>query len=180
MEWLLYLVALVFCLLGVMCVASIVVSIPGGWILLGMALIIELVDWLYLPPDRAQTFGWWPLGISAALIVAGELVEFLAGAAGAKGGGGSKRGMVGAVIGGIVGALAFTFLVPLIGTLIGAVLGTFIGAVIGEVSGEQSKTLRGSMKPALGATIGRLFGSMGKLMLTVIAWAILSVAAFWP
>ena len=182
MEWLLYVVALIFCLLGVACVASIIVSVPGGWTLLGLALIIELIDGLYLPAERAQTFGWWPLGLSAGLILLGELVEFLAGAAGAKGGGGSKRGMVGAVIGGIAGALAFTFFipVPLIGTLIGAVLGTFMGAVLGEVSGDQAKTLRGSMKPALGATIGRIFGSMGKVMLTIVAWAILSVAAFWP
>lgn len=182
MEWLLYLVAILFCITGLLCVASIIISVPGGWVMLGLALVIELVDALYLPAGREQTFGWWVLGASAGLLALGELVEFAAGAAGAKGGGGSRRGMVGALVGGIVGAIGMTLFltVPLVGTLIGAVVGTFLGAVIGEVTGAQPKTVRGSMKPAIGATIGRLVGSMGKLMLTIAAWIALSVAAFVP
>lgn len=181
MEWLLYLVAGLFALAGVVLVALSIVSVPGGWIMLGLALIIELCDGLYLPPERNQTYDWWVLGISAVLLALGELVEFLAGAAGVKHGGGSRRGMVGAILGGIGGAIAFTLFVPipLIGTLIGAVLGTFAGAVLGEISGDQPKTMRGSMKPAIGATIGRIAGSMSKILLSIIAWAILTVSAFW-
>lgn len=181
MEWILYIVAALFCLLGALCVASIVVGLPGGWIMLGLALIIEATDGLYLPPERPQTFGWWVLGACAGLLAIGEIVELAAGAAGAKSGGGGKRGMWGALIGGILGALFLTFFIPIpiVGTLIGAVIGTFIGAVVGEVTGEQAKTVRGSMKPALGATIGRVIGTVGKIGIAIAVWITLSVAAFW-
>lgn len=182
MEWIMYMVATLFCLLGALCVASIVLSLPGGWIMLGLALIIEFIDRFYLPDDRQQTFGWWVLAASAGLLTLGELIEFAAGAAGAKTGGGSKRGMIGALIGGVLGAILLTGLVPIpiVGTLVGAVIGTFAGAIIGEVSGEQPKTMRGSIKPALGATIGRIIGTASKLALTIAVWITLSVAAFWP
>jgi uncharacterized protein YqgC (DUF456 family) len=112
----------------------------------------------------------------------GELIEFAAGAAGAKRGGAGRRGMIGALIGGIVGALLLTpFIpVPVVGTLIGAIIGTFIGAVLGEVTGLEPKTVRGSMKPALGATIGRVAGTVGKMGTAIVVWLTLSVAAFWP
>lgn len=180
MEWMAYFVAMLFAAVGALCVASIIFSIPGGWIMLGVALLIEWLDQLYLPAGNQQTFNWWLLGMCAGLLGLGELLEFVAGAAGAKGGGGSKRGMVGALIGGILGAIFFTVFIPIpvVGSLIGAVIGTFIGAVAGETSGERAKTVRGSIRPALGATIGRVFGTMGKLLITIIVWATLSVAAF--
>jgi uncharacterized protein len=188
MEWLLYIVAGLFSLLGLVAVASIVVSLPGAWIILGLALIVELVDSLYLPSGdggsggATQTFGWWLLGVCAGLALLGEIIEFAAGAAGAKAGGAGKRGMIGALIGGIVGAIGLTILlpIPVVGTLIGALVGTFAGAVIGEVTGEQAKTVKGSVKPAIGATIGRIGGSFAKLCLAFAIWIALSVAAFWP
>ncbi len=182
MEWLLYLVAFLLSLTGLVLVALCIVGVPGGWIMLGLAFLIEYLDQFYLTPEHTQTFDWWVLGICAALLAVGELIEFLAGAAGVKTGGGSRRGMVGAIIGGIVGAIAFTLFIPIppFGTLIGAIAGTFGGAVLGEVTGEQPKSVRGSMKPAVGATIGRLAGSMGRILITTIVWAILSVSAFLP
>lgn len=181
MEWITYLVATIFCLLGFVCVGSIIVSIPGTWIMIGLALVIELVDSVYLPPERSQTFGWWVLMVCAVLAGVGEVIEMAAGAAGAKKGGGSRRGMIGALIGGIVGALGLTFLlpIPLVGTLIGALVGTFAGAVVGEVTGEKAKTVKGSMKPAIGATIGRVVGSLGKILIALAVWILLSVHAFW-
>jgi uncharacterized protein YqgC (DUF456 family) len=182
MEWLLYVIAALFCLIGLGLVVSCLVSVPGGWIMLALALIIEFLDSIYLPAEKAQTFGWWSLGICAALLVIGELIELAASAAGVKGGGGTKRGMTGAIIGGIGGAFAFTVLLPIppLGTLIGAVVGSFAGAVVGETTGLNARTVRGSMKPAVGATIGRIVGTMGKILLVAAVWAILSVAAFWP
>jgi hypothetical protein len=66
-TWLMYLVAALFFLVGGLCVVSIILSIPGAWILLALALIIELCDGLYLPPESAQTFPWWLLGVCAGL-----------------------------------------------------------------------------------------------------------------
>jgi uncharacterized protein len=180
MEWIAYVVAAAFCLLGLLSVASIILSLPGTWIMLGIAVIIEWADRFYLPPEHPQTFSWWVLGVCLGLAAIGELLELAAGAAGAKSGGGSKRGMIGALIGGIIGALALTpFIpVPVVGTLIGAVAGTFVGAVIGEVTGAQPMTVRGSVKPAVGATIGRVVGTMGKLGIAIVVWITLSAAAF--
>src|SRR5882672_1546323 len=145
MPWIAYLIAAVFCLLGFVCVLSTILSIPGTWIMIGLALLIEVCDSAYLPPEHAQTFGWWVIIACVALALLSEIIELAAGAAGAKRGGGSKRGMIGALIGGIAGAIGFTpFIpIPLLGTLIGALLGTFLGAIIGEVTGAQPKSVKG-------------------------------------
>lgn len=183
MDWILYLVASLFCLLGLAAVASIVVSVPGAWILLALALLVELLDSLYLTTTPPQTFNWWLLGVCTLLVLVSELIEFAAGAAGAKAGGGGQRGMFGALIGGVVGAILCTFLlpiIPVIGTLIGALLGTFAGAVVGETSGPQARTMSASIKPALGATIGRIAGTVAKLAIAITVWVVLSFAAFWP
>jgi uncharacterized protein YqgC (DUF456 family) len=185
MTWIAYLIASLFTLLGAACVASIILSIPGTWIMLALALIIEVTDQWWRVPDelgRTQTFEWWLLGVCLALAAIGEAIEFAAGAAGAKQGGGSRRGMIGALIGGILGAIILTpFIpVPVVGTLIGAIVGTFTGAVLGEVTGPQPMSVKGSMKPALGATIGRVVGTVSKIGVAIVVWLTLSVAAFWP
>jgi uncharacterized protein YqgC (DUF456 family) len=181
MEWLAYVIAVVFVLLGAICVGSIVLSLPGAWIMLALALIIEWADGLYLPAGDSQTWEWWVLITCGGLVLASELIEFAAGAAGARAGGAGRRGMVGALIGGILGAILLTPLIPIpiVGTLIGAVIGTFAGAVLGEVSGQQAKTVRGSMKPALGATVGRVVGTFSKIGVAIVVWIVLSVDAFW-
>jgi len=108
--------------------------------------------------------------------------DFIAGAVGAKKGGSSTRGMVGALVGGIVGIFIFTplfFFVPIFGAFFGAVLGTFVGAVVGELSAGKS-TIQGTMKPAIGATIGRVIGTTSKVGIAIAMWLVLTVSAFWP
>jgi uncharacterized protein YqgC (DUF456 family) len=181
MHWMLYVVAALFCLLGAACVAMVVVQLPGTWVLLGLAGLVEWLDRFWLPPDDPQTFGWWVLGGCLGLAVAGEIIEFIAGVLGAKRGGSSRRGMIGALVGGIAGIFVFTplfFFVPFLGAFLGAVLGTFVGALIGELSAAKH-TLGGSMKPALAATIGRVIGTTSKIGIAMAMWVVLSVAAFW-
>lgn len=182
MDWLLYVVASIFMLLGAACVILVVLQLPGGWVLLLLALGIELSDRWYLSDPEPTTFGWLLLGICLALLAVGELIEFLASAVGAQRGGATKRGMIGSLVGGVIGAIAFTPLipVPVIGTLIGAVAGTFIGAVVGETSGPEARAVSGSMKPAIGASIGRVIGTTSKVGITIAMWIVLTVAAFWP
>jgi uncharacterized protein len=190
MDWVLYIIAALFALFGAVCVLLVAIGLPGTWIMVAAALLIELFDWLWLTPPVDEfgaigptvTFGWPVLGVGLALALLGELLEFLGGAAGTKLGGGSARGMAGAIIGGIGGAILLTPLlpIPLIGTLIGALIGTFAGAVIGEITAEKAKSLRGSMVPAVGATIGRVVGTLGKGAVGVVMWIVLSAAAFWP
>jgi uncharacterized protein YqgC (DUF456 family) len=185
-EWLLYVVAAVFFLVGIACLFLVVIQLPGGWILWGLALLIEWLDTYYLPEGDQQTFGWWALGTSLALLIIGEIIEFIAGVLGAKKAGSSRRGMWGALIGGIVGAFVFMPLfsiVPVLGTIFGAffgaVLGTFVGAMIGELTDHEA-TVKGSMTPAIGATIGRVIGTTSKVGITIAVWLVLSISAFWP
>ncbi|MHC4415096.1 MAG: DUF456 family protein [Planctomycetota bacterium] len=182
MEWLLYLVAALLFLLGAVCVVLVVIQLPGAWILLALAAVVEYCDRFYLPEGDRQTFGWWVLGSCLILLVIGEIVEFIAGALGAQKGGSSRRGTIGALVGGIAGIFIFTplfFFVPLFGAFLGAVLGTFVGAIVGELSAERA-TLRGSVRPAVGATIGRVLGTTGKVAIAVAVWLALSISAFWP
>jgi uncharacterized protein YqgC (DUF456 family) len=182
MEWLGILVAALFALLGLGCLVLVVVGLPGTWIMIGLAVALELLDHHYLSGSDPVTFGWPAIGASAALGLVGEALEAGAGAAGTAAGGGSRRGMAGAMLGGIVGAIFFTPLIPIpvVGTLIGALLGTFIGAAIAERSHAVPPDARKTLKAAGGATIGRLLGTMGKALVAITVWAVLSVTAFWP
>ena len=182
MEWLQYVFATLFFVLGGVCVVLVVVQLPGTWAMLGLAALLEYLDRLYLPVGEQQTFGWWVLGGCLAIAVIGEIIEFVAGVVGAKKGGSSSRGMWGALIGGIAGVFIFTplfFFIPIFGAFLGAVLGTFVGAAVGEMPVEHA-TIKGSMKPAIGATIGRVLGATSKVAIAMVMWMTLTVAAFWP
>jgi uncharacterized protein YqgC (DUF456 family) len=174
-------VAACFFLLSGACVVSIILSLPGVWVILAMALVIEVLDRFWAAEPGYDTFGWWLLIACVVLAVIGEIIEFFAGVLGAKGAGASTRGMVGALIGGILGIFIFTpFIpIPLVGSLVGVLLGTFAGAVVGELS-AQNATVRGTIRPATGATFGRILGTVGKMGVGIAVWLVLSVAAFWP
>jgi uncharacterized protein YqgC (DUF456 family) len=183
MEWLLYVVAVLFTLLSAGGVLLCILQLPGGWLILGLAAIVEVVDRWYLPAGNQQTFPWWLLIASLGLLTVGEVIELVASALGARGGGATRRGMIGSLIGAMVGAIVLTAplaFIPVLGTLIGAVVGSFVGAVVGELSEEKARSLQSSIKPATGAAIGRVVGSMSKAGIAMVVWLALSVAAFWP
>ncbi len=143
---------------------------PGSWVLVGLAVATELFR---------PGFGWGAVAGIALLAGAGEIVETAAGAAGTRAGGGSRRGMVGAILGGLAGGIVFTPLVPIpvLGTLVGAALGTFVGAAAGELTATTRPGVGGTLRAALGATVGRLAGTMGKTLLACAAWVVLLVRA---
>ena len=51
--------------------------------------------------------------------------------------------------------------------------------MLGELSAEQA-TLKGSIKPAVGATIGRVLATLTKAGIAIAIWLVLTVSAFWP
>lgn len=180
LTWIAYLVAALVFLLGAACVLAVVMQLPGGWIFLGLALVIELCDGLYLPPGQRTTFpvAVWIAGIGLALL--GEVLEFVSGALGVKKGGGSRRGLVGAILGAILGIFLtplFVF-IPVLGLFMGVLVGTFVGALLGELSHERA-TMKTALRPALWATLGRLLGTTGKVALTCVIWLVFTVSAFW-
>ncbi len=167
-----------FAVLGLACVLTVAFGLPGVWILLALALGIELADPLWVE-GGTTTFGWGWLAFATLLAGLGELVELGASALGVKKGGGSKRGAIGSVAGGILGALFLTFLIPIpvLGSLIGALLGTFVGALIGELSAPDPPDAKEAMKPALWATLATIIGNAIKTGLALIVLVVLLTAA---
>jgi uncharacterized protein YqgC (DUF456 family) len=165
-----------FALLGGGCVLLVIMQLPGTWAMMLLGLGVQCADAWWLADGHA-TAGWWALGIALVLALLGEIIETAAGVAGAKMGGGHKRGMWGSLIGAIGGALGGTFLIPipLIGSLIGAIGGAFIGALIGETSGSKARSLAKAMKPAAGAAAGRAAGTIAKVAIAIAVWLTLIV-----
>jgi uncharacterized protein YqgC (DUF456 family) len=153
------------------------VALPGNWIMIGAAVLFTAL----MPLAEGRGVTWKMIIVLAILAVAGEIIEFAAGAAGAAKQGASRRAialsMFGAIIGSIFGVSAGSAIFPVIGSLIGAVLGGAAGAFAGAYLGEAWK---GRDEPARtaagrGAFFGRIWGTVGKVavgavMLAVIAW----------
>lgn len=170
--------AVLFTLLGLACVALVVVGLPGTWILVALAVAVELADTWWLPSEPPVTFGWWVIAICVGLAAVGEGLEFLSGLIGTKGGGGTRRGMVGALLGGLGGALVGSVFLPVVGTLVGALAGTFAGALAGETTGENARSTKDALQPAIMATIARVLGTVAKVGIALVVLVVLSVAAF--
>ena len=177
--WIGILVAVLFTLIGAVCVFSVVFGLPGTWLIIGLAFLIEVVDRWYLPENDGQTFNWWLLGVCILLALLGEAMEFFSGVLGSKKAGGSKRGMVGSLLGGLLGGILGLFLPIPGGSLAGVILGTFGGAVLGELTGPLRPEMRDTLKPATGATLGRILGTLAKLPVALAVWVMLATAAFW-
>ena len=135
-------------------------GLPGLWLMLASAAgYAWATGW-------NRHVGWQSLAVLLVLAVVAEVVEFVAGSAGAKKAGGSKRGMIGAVIGGLLGGFFLTFIpVPIISTIVGVCLGTFLGAWTVELL--VGKEMGHSMQIGVGAAKGRLLGTMLKTLFGV-------------
>jgi uncharacterized protein YqgC (DUF456 family) len=162
-----YLLLLLALIVGL---ATLVVNLPGLWIMVLAAVIYAALTAIALGlVTLTLKLVLWMF----ALALIAEVIDFFAAGAGAKRAGGTRRGMWGAIIGGIVGAIVGSFVLPLIATLVGVCIGTFLGAFIGELSG--GKEISQSARIGVLATIGRLTGTLlkmifGCVMLTVIMW----------
>lgn len=156
-------------LLGIIAGALIAAGLIGAVLpaLPGIPLIFAGV-WLVAFLDRYQHLGeWWLLGIGLIGAV-GMILDLLAGALGAKRVGASGRAIGGALLGTIIG----TFM-----GLAGLVLGPFVGAVLGELSAGNS-VLR-SAHVGLGTWVGLIFGTIIKLVASLIMVALFGAAWWW-
>jgi uncharacterized protein YqgC (DUF456 family) len=135
-DWVYYLWALVLVAGSAIGWLLNLVALPGNWVVLGGA---ALFAWL-LPATPEHGVGWKTVVVLLGLAIVGEVVEFLASAAGAARQGASRRAialsMLGAIVGSILG-LGIGAPIPIVGPLIMAVLGgaagAFAGAYVGEV-----------------------------------------------
>jgi uncharacterized protein YqgC (DUF456 family) len=154
--WLLVAVLVAAGILGL-----VVPMLPGAPLLFaGLLVAAWIEDFAYVGP--------WTLTVLAFMAVLTYVVDFGAGALGAKGFGATKYAMVGAFGGALVGIL---FGLP------GIILGTFLGAVAGELFANRS--LRDAGAAGLGATIGLAVGVAAKMALAVSMLSIFVFMRLW-
>jgi uncharacterized protein YqgC (DUF456 family) len=153
------------------------IGLPGNWMMVALA-----ITWAVFGP-AGYRFSWIVVAVLVLLALIGEGIEFGASVLGTKQLGGSSRGatlsVVGSVIGGILGAIfGIPVPIPLVGMLIGSVLFAAVGAWVGAMIGEHwvGKPVKESMQIGGAAFIGRLLGTLGKLMLGS-SMAVLLIAA---
>lgn len=156
-----------------------ILGFPGNW---GLLIVAALLS--YFAPTSAHIDIETPTILSIlAVVVAGEIAEFVAGAAGAKQSGGSKEGTVLAIVGSLVGSIVGIFIglpVPLVGSLIAALLFGGLGAFGGAVLGERwiGKDWDHSIRIGWGALWGKLLGTLLKTICGT-AIMVLIIYAVW-
>lgn len=159
MDTVLYLIAGALILTGL--VGAVVPAVPG------IPLIFAGI-WLIARVDQYRHVGpWWLAGIALVGVV-GLTIDLVAGALGAKRVGASQRAVWGALLGTLVGLF---FGLP------GLLLGPFLGAVLGELAAGSS-ILR-STHVGASAWIGLIFGTMIKLVASVMMVALLGAGWWW-
>ena len=180
MAWIDLFLAIIFVVIGSGCTVVVLIGLPGTWVMIALAFGLCAIQRLWAPSGSEWMVPWWVFVISIVIAIIGEVLEFMAGALGAKKGGASKQGMLGALIGGFAGTIIGTFVIPIpiVGSLIGAILGCGIGAVIGELKATPDAQLKDTLKPAAGAVVGRILGALAKLPCAFVVWVLLSVALF--
>lgn len=173
-------IAILLLLIMLLCWAMTLLGLPGNWAMVAAAVVYFFV----CPKDSRFEMGWIPLVALALLASLGELIEFLAGAMGTAKAGGSRRSAVlailGSLVGGIGGAIVCAPLIPipLVGSLIGAIFFASVGALVGAVMGERWKgrDFEHAWQVGKGAFVGRLLGTMGKVLVASLMVATTVVA----
>ncbi len=144
---------------------------PGNWGLVAIAGALA-----YFVNETVHIDIHSPTMVSILLLgITGEVMEFVAGAAGVQKLGGSRRGSALAILGSVVGAVVGLFVgipVPVVGSLIAALLFGGAGAFGGAVAGERwsGKEWDESIRIGWGALWGKLLGTLLK---TICGTAIL-------
>lgn len=175
-----YLWVAILTLVNIVAWLSNLLSLPGNWFLLAAC---GVYAWFF-PESAGGGIGWLGLAILAACAIAGEVIEFVAGAAIAGQRGGSRRGMALAVVGTAAGSMAGALVslpIPLVGPILGALVGGAAGAFAGAWLGElwKGRTIAEGAHIGTGAMMGRLLGTSGKLLVGAIMVVLATVDAIW-
>jgi uncharacterized protein len=144
-------------------------TLPGNWLIV----IFTALYAYFLPEHLAPRVSWTIVGVVLGLAVLGEVVEFIAGAAGAAQQGGSRKGIVLAIAGAFLGSLAGAAIaapIPIIGPVLGALGGGAAGAFAGAYLGESGTNRPHAERVAIGkgAFVGRLLGTAGKMVIGIL------------
>ena len=167
--WLILLILLNVCWLML-----VLFTLPGNWL---MVISTCLLAWW---KGDDGLFSLPLLVVIAVLALIGEIIEFFAGAGGAKKAGAGWLGALAAIGGAIFGALAGTFIipVPIFGTMLGACFGA--GLATWTVERMTGKEHDASVRSGVGAGTGVLVGTISKFSIGCLIWLLITIAAFWP
>ena len=142
------LIVIAYLLMFVGLVGTVIPFLPGTPLILIGAIVYAIAT------DFAVIDGWL-IALLALICLGAELLEYVAGAIGARKYGASKSGVYGAII----GALAGIFIFFPIGILIGAMAGAVAGELLSGTSGPK----------AIRAGFGAIIGAVGGIVLKFIA-----------
>lgn len=156
-----------------------VVGLPGNWVVV----LMGAGCWWWAEPGSKLVVSTAALLVMLAFAALGEVLEFAAGAFGARRLGGSPRSAVLAVVGSIIGAIAGLFIgsgIPIIGNVVASLVGSALGACLGSIAGERSigKSWEHSVQVGGAALWGRLLGTLGKTFCGTMVVAIF-LTALW-
>ncbi len=142
-----------------------------------MVLATGLCWWWCRGKESVPSIPDWVVVVLLCLAVLGEVLELAISARGARKVGGSKRGAFAALVGGMVGAiLGMTFPFPVVGTLLGACVGAGLGSYLGDRWAGRSH--EEATEAGQGAAVGRLWGTVTKISISVAMWLITAMAVF--
>jgi len=133
-----------------------VFGLPANWLVLGLVGI-----WKWVCPEADLT--WTFMAVLTGMALAGEILEFLSQAWGAKRYGGSGKGNWGAILGAIAGSIIGAPFFFGLGALPGALLGAYGGCLAVEL--VTGRSLAEAGQAALGALWGKMFGLVTKVAL---------------
>ncbi|HYF15760.1 MAG TPA: DUF456 domain-containing protein [Phycisphaerales bacterium] len=151
-------------------VALTAVTLPGTWLIAAAAIAVRIL--------RPEMLSWWPIAVLLVLALLGELLEFVAGALGARKAGASRTGAIGAVVGALVGALAGAPVLFPVGSIVGGAVGSGAGAVLGEHM-QTRKTWKESARIAGGAAAGRLLATVAKTLIAALMGVVFCLAVLF-
>lgn len=167
-----YVAVALLLLVNTAAVALVALQLPGTWLMLAATVTFGLI-WP----------GWisgWTLAGLGLLAVLGEVIETVAGAAGSRRAGGSRRAMAGSIVGGIAGAILGTVFIPV--PVAGTILGAVIGAGAGSMAGDRwaGRDWQATWTAGQGAAWGKLWGTLGKIAVAGLMWIVAAASLLWP
>ncbi len=143
-------------------VGTVVPALPGTALIFGGALVYAWgTDFARVGPETLWLLG----GITLATIV----LDYVAGAYGARRAGSTAAGVWGSVIGAFFGMVVFG--------LLGLVLGTFLGALFAEIV-FAGVSVRTAMKVGFGAVLGFLGSTVMKFIAAIVMIIVFISALF--
>lgn len=146
------------------------VGLPGN-----MIIVLTAVGYGYY--NEFQQVSYFVLAIVGGLFVLSEVIEFVAGALGAKKEKASKRAIIAAFLGTFAGGIGGTLILPIIGSIIGALVGAFASAALAEYTKEKDEEQ--AKRVALGVLKGQIFGMILKTTTAVAMVIILMYQLPW-